>query len=312
MGAPAASGWWRAPMGIRAAASQTSRHAGSPTRVLMSPFFEGAYAANDRVIRLIDEDPELFDAMPARARREAGARATASVLQLQRGSWSGGIAADGDPSSLLGVLVLEGVLIRNVRVGRQPRSELVGPGDLIRPWEHEGDMASLPFAADWRVLERTRLAILDARCSAVASRWPALFSVILGRAVRRSHALALQLAISDVRHIQERLLLFFWHLADRWGRVSRDGVTVPLRLTHEVIAQLVGAQRPTVTTALRTLSEAGLLTRRADRTWLLAADGRDARGLMLVSRTSGGRSTAAPTEAATAPREHRAATGASR
>ena len=160
-------------------------------------------------------------------------------------------------------------MIRNVRVARQPRSELVGQGDLARPWEHDGAAASMPFEADWRVLEPARLAILDDRFLAIACRWPTVVSAILGRAVRRSHGLALQLAISDVRHIEPRLLLLFWHLADRWGRVGRDGVTIPLRLTHEVIAQLVGAQRPTVSTALQALSREGLLTRRADRTWLL-------------------------------------------
>jgi CRP/FNR family transcriptional regulator, cyclic AMP receptor protein len=242
----------------------------------MSPFFERAHVADDRMIRLIDEDPDLFKALPARARHEAGARAVATVKELQRGCWDGQAAAGCDGSSLFGLLVLDGLLIRSVSVsvGREPRSELVGPGDLMRPWEHEGDTASMPFAADWRVLEPTRLAILDARCLAVACRWPALVPAILGRAVRRSHDLALQLAISDVRHIHQRLLLFFWHLADRWGTVSADGVAVPTRLTHEVIAQLVGAQRPTVTTALQALSRTGLLTRRADRTWLLAHRGR--------------------------------------
>jgi CRP-like cAMP-binding protein len=66
-------------------------------------------------------------------------------------------------------------------------------------------------------------------------------------------------------------MLFFWHLADRWGTVNADGVTVPLPVTHDVLAQLVCAQRPTVTTALRRLNEAGFLRRRADKTWLLTA-----------------------------------------
>ena len=65
------------------------------------------------------------------------------------------------------------------------------------------------------------------------------------------------------------MLLLFWHRADRWGRVGRDGVTIPLRLTHEVIAQIVGAQRPTVSTAHHALSCEGLLTRCSDHTWLL-------------------------------------------
>jgi Crp-like helix-turn-helix protein len=44
---------------------------------------------------------------------------------------------------------------------------------------------------------------------------------------------------------------------------------VPLVLPHRVIAQLVGARRPTVSTALGRLAGEGTLTRLADGTWLL-------------------------------------------
>ena len=235
----------------------------------MSPFFDRAFGGGNGAVRLIDEDPELFESLTATARRDAAPRALAPALLLRPGAWDGRVPGDADPSHHLGLLVLDGLMIRNVRIGRQPRSELVGPGDLARPWEHQGDTASMPFAADWRVLESARLAVLDARFLATVCRWPLVVSAIFGRAIRRSHDLALQMAISDVRHINDRLLLLFWHLADRWGRVSRDGVAIPLRLTHEVIAQLVGAQRPTVSTALQALAREGLLTRCPDRTWLL-------------------------------------------
>lgn len=253
----------------------------------MSRFFERAFAGNETV-RLAEEDPQLFERLPPRARGEAYRYAVAPALQLRRGPWDGAVPGH-DGAGYLGLLVLEGTMIRNVHVARQPRSELVGRGDLARPWEHDGEAASLPFDADWRVLESTRLAVLDERFLAIACRWPTVMSAIMGRAVRRSHGLALQLAISDVRHIQPRLLLLFWHLADRWGSVGRDGVTIPLRLTHEVVAQLVGAQRPTVSTALHALSREGLLTRRPDRTWLLdprSAHGGVHRGPMLLDEPS--------------------------
>ena len=77
-----------------------------------------------------------------------------------------------------------------------PRSEIVGPGDLIRPWERD-EVASVPFDSRWQ-------------------------------AVRPTH------------------------------------------LTHEMLSQLVCAQRPTVTTSLQRLAADGRLRRRRDRTWLLA------------------------------------------
>jgi CRP-like cAMP-binding protein len=107
---------------------------------------------------------------------------------------------------------------------------------------------------------------------AFAARWPQLMLALVSRTVRRSHWLALQMAINDLRRVDDRLLLFLWHLADRWGRVRPDGVHVPVPVTHDVLAQLVCAQRPTVTSAVRRLSDAGLITRRPDRTWLLAPD----------------------------------------
>lgn len=250
----------------------------------MSEFFARAFADSETV-RLVAEVPELFEHLPPRARHDARTRAVVPAMQLRRGHWDGQVPGARDVGGYLGLLVLEGTMLRNVHVARQPRSELVGHGDLARPWEHDGAAASLPFDADWRVLEPARLAVLDDRFLTVACRWPSVVSAILGRAVQRSHGLALQLAISDVRHIKPRLLLLFWHLADRWGRMSRDGVAIPLRLTHEVIAQLVGAQRPTVSTALQALAREGLLTRAPDRTWLLdpRSAQEDGQGRMLLS-----------------------------
>jgi Mn-dependent DtxR family transcriptional regulator len=51
-------------------------------------------------------------------------------------------------------------------------------------------------------------------------------------------------------------------------------VTVPLRLTHEALGHLVGAQRPTVTLALKDLRDRRLVTRLGRDGWLLAERGR--------------------------------------
>ena len=75
--------------------------------------------------------------------------------------------------------------------------------------------------------------------------------------------------MSLLRRVDDRLLSLFWHCADRWGIAGPAGVEVPLRATHDVLAQLVCAQRPTVTAALRRLQDDGHVRRRPDRTWLL-------------------------------------------
>ena len=61
----------------------------------------------------------------------------------------------------------------------------------------------------------------------------------------------------------------FWHLAERWGHVTPDGISVRLHMSHEVLDQLVGSQRASVTTGLRRIDQSGLIVRRADGTWLL-------------------------------------------
>jgi hypothetical protein len=54
---------------------------------------------------------------------------------------------------------------------------------------------------------------------------------------------------------------------------------VPLALTHRILGQLVGARRPTVSTALSELAEREELVRRPDGSWLLRGDPPDAESL---------------------------------
>ena len=237
----------------------------------MPAFFDRAFG-DEPPVRLLDEDGELFAALPPRGQLEARARAVAPVIRVERGAWSTDVRAICDPDTCLGLLVLDGMLIHSVIVAHEPRSEIVGPGDVLRPWQQENKIASVPFASQWEAVRTTRLAILDGRFLAFAARWPMVVSAIVERTVRRSHWLGLQLAIADLRRVDERLMLFFWHLADRWGRVGPEGIAVPLPVTHDVLAQLVCAQRPTVTSALRRLTDEGRLRRRPDKTWLLAPD----------------------------------------
>ena len=222
-------------------------------------------------MRLADADPGLFAGLTAGELDDARGHAVARTVTLERGRWEPAGLPAIDPEVCLGLLVLDGMLLRSVVVASDPRSELVGPGDVIRPWEQE-ELASVPFDARWDVVRPARLAVLDERFVALACRWPKLTVAIVGRLVRRSRWLTLQLAIADLRRVDERLLLFFWHVADRWGRVGPDGVTVPLPVSHEVLSQLVCAQRPTVSSALKRLAGEGRLQRKSDRTWLLAPE----------------------------------------
>jgi CRP-like cAMP-binding protein len=129
------------------------------------------------------------------------------------------------------------------------------------------------------VIEPAELAVLDPRLAPVLSRWPAVLDELMRRAVRRSHRLGIQLAIGELQGVDVRLLTMLWHIAERWGRVTLAGVVLPFGLTHETLGRLVGAQRPTVTSALSELAERGAVRRLpGGRGWLLAHEGRRAGG----------------------------------
>jgi CRP/FNR family cyclic AMP-dependent transcriptional regulator len=235
-------------------------------------FFEAAYAASARPMRLIDADPDLFEGLNGATPMRALNDLTVSVVRVPVGPWRVPLDADGER---LGLLVLDGLIARIVTVGSQRRAELIGPGDVIRPWETGGDeLDRVRLDVRWDVLQPARLAVLDAAFTRDACRIPQVMSALILRSIRRSQRMAVLLAIADVRRVDERLLALFGHLGDRWGRVTPDGVHVPVRLTHELIAQLIGAQRPTVTTGLGELQRAGRLIKRPDRTWLLPGEPR--------------------------------------
>ena len=65
--------------------------------------------------------------------------------------------------------------------------------------------------------------------------------------------------------------MLLWHLAARWGRVRSDGTVLRVRLTHAVLADLVAARRPTVTTALSDLARRGLVKTDGE-TWVLSGE----------------------------------------
>lgn len=236
------------------------------------PFFDAAYAAGARPMRLIDADPDLFEGLNGATPMRALNDLTVAVVRVPVGPWR--VAPDAEDTRL-GLLVLDGLLARTVAVNSQRRAELIGPGDVIRPWDSGGDeLDRVRLDVRWDVLQPARVAELDAAFTRNACRLPQVFSALMLRSIRRSQRLAILLAIADVRRVDERLLALFGHLGDRWGRVTPDGVHVPMRLTHELIAQLIGAQRPTVTTGLGELQRAGRLIKRPDRTWLLPAEPR--------------------------------------
>jgi CRP-like cAMP-binding protein len=91
----------------------------------------------------------------------------------------------------------------------------------------------------------------------------------VGRALRRSRFLAPLLALARIRQLKVRVHALLWLLAERWGRVTPEGVLLDIPVTHATLGQLVGASRPSITSAVVDLRELGLVERAYDRGWLL-------------------------------------------
>ncbi|MBV9820341.1 MAG: Crp/Fnr family transcriptional regulator [Solirubrobacterales bacterium] len=221
------------------------------------------------VVALLDEDPDLAPGLEPEQFEAARRRAIAAVIETDPPGWDTSDIESAAEDGWLGLFLVDGLLLRRVQVGRRPACELFGPGDLIRPWDADGEYAPLPITVDWLVLRPTRMAVLDTAFVLRVARWPVIASRIVGRVAQRARSLALTQAVTHLPRAYARLLILFWLLAERWGRVSPSGVYVTLPVTHEVLAMLVGAQRPTVTIALQRLTRAGFLIRERSDHWLL-------------------------------------------
>ena len=188
-----------------------------------------------------------------------------TVMDVPRGPWEPPASQD---DGHLGYLLLGGIVLRELCIARDWSAEMLGEGDFIRPWLED---ASSFVTARWSVVEPARAAVLDANAAAQICRYPELFDELLERAVRRSRSLAVHALIEGVHRIEDRLHLLFWHLAERHGQRQNGHVVMPIRLTHAHLARLVGARRPTVTTALGRLEERGDV-RRGSEGWLITGD----------------------------------------
>jgi CRP-like cAMP-binding protein len=226
-------------------------------------------AARD-LVRLLDLDPDLGERLSPEARERARHELVAEVQRVVPGRWDAAGVLDPNASPF-GLLILDGLLLRDLDLGRRASTEVLGTGDLLRPWDTDAATGELPFVARWMVLEPLRLAILDQRFLLTVMRYPTVVDALFARATRRHRGLAARLVVNQLVRLEDRLLLALWTLADRWGRVTPDGVLIPMGLTHSALARLVGARRPSVTSALGDLGRDRLLERTEDG-WLLRGD----------------------------------------
>src|SRR3954452_13754777 len=133
--------------------------------------------------RVLEEDPELCERLPADQQGRAMAEAVARVQTLELGIWE----EPDSPTDGYGLLVLDGMLARRVTLGRFDCTELLGAGDMLRPWTFTSPAtASVPSHVTWNVVEPVRLAVLDRRFALAIAPRPEVVAALMDRIVPRA------------------------------------------------------------------------------------------------------------------------------
>jgi len=234
-----------------------------------APILETMTTSTAGHCQILGEDAELAEAIPPAERADAIAACEVPTMLIARGRWTVPRVTVLDGG--IGLLILKGLLVRRVGIDGRFGSELLGDGDLLRPWQGEDAAPTLSRTTGWRALTTVRMALLDADAARTMAPYPQLTGRLVARALERSRNLAVNMAIIQQARVSTRLHMLLWHLADRWGRVRFDGVALPLALTHTMLAELVAARRPTVTTALTELARDRRIAP-ASPGWLLSGE----------------------------------------
>lgn len=223
-------------------------------------------ATGQHTIRLLDYDPALGATLRPERRAEARERAVAPVIEVAPGTRTTAELAGGTRPPY-GVLVLDGIVNRTLLLDGVVSAQLIGHGDLLHINRDDDEL--VPTATRWTVIEPLTVALLDERFLLIVRRWPELVAALFARVAAQDERREIHRAVLQLPRVEDRVHALMWLLAERWGRMTPQGVVLGLRLTHELIGQLVGAKRPTVSLALKELEERGSVHRRGDGGWLL-------------------------------------------
>ena len=212
--------------------------------------------------------PDILARVPAGDRELAGRALRVPLVS----------ARDEDLAEVIGTqvpgafdfLVVDGVVIKQTVLHRRAALELLGVGDVLAP----------PLTATRQIESRSlsrylahgpvSLAALETHFRLAVRRWPDIADYLHDRLGQQTHRASMHLAMLHLPRVEDRITALFADLAERFGRISGDGILVDLPLTHELIGGLVGSRRPTVTLALQKLSTDGTLQSHERNRWILA------------------------------------------
>lgn len=200
--------------------------------------------AHQGPVRLLDVDPDLFDAVD-RSQAESATRASlVHTVVLSEGPWR-----DADEFAGAMLYVIGGALVGRASVGGHCGVELLGPGRLLSVEDHaDGGLERFPLAMTWGALEPTWLALLDREFWHALSAYPSVTVALLDRALLRADDLNARLAIAGLESLEDRVMALLGFLSETHGRVGREGTVVDLPLSTTLLSQLL-PPRPASTPA---------------------------------------------------------------
>jgi CRP/FNR family transcriptional regulator, cyclic AMP receptor protein len=227
------------------------------------PATEVARMRPPRRAPLIDVDPELA----------AFAGAAGDGLEvLLHDVRPGPLPLLGGVEDGLGLLVVDGLLAQQTRLGEHCalllswEADLLLPAEGVAPWL--GDVAEA--SVSWEALTPAVVAEVGPGIPGAAEVAPRLLSALARRAALVQARASVHQAISQLPRVSDRLLAALLLVAEERGQATVDGLVVLLPLTHERLGALIGARRPTVSLAVAQLRRRELLHRREDGAWVIA------------------------------------------
>lgn len=212
--------------------------------------------------------PELLATVPPKDRPLAE-RALVMPLVSARDGDLAGVMSTQAPGAF-DFLVVHGVVLKETTLARRSALELLGPGDLLAPPLVAARQLESRSVSRYLAHGPASLAAINARFGQTARYWPGIADLLHDRLGQQTHRASMHAAMLHLPRIEDRIVALFADLAERFGRVSAEGIVIDLPLTHDLIGGLVAGRRPTVTLALLELASRRLIERQGDGRWTLS------------------------------------------
>src|SRR6266545_4234705 len=101
-------------------------------------------------IALLGTEPELGEGLNPQEREAAGRVLTVPTRVLDAGPWDPHEGYAG-VAPVVGLLIVDGIVTRDLVFAGRTTTELLGAGDLLRPWDDDNQFDALPFSVTWNV-----------------------------------------------------------------------------------------------------------------------------------------------------------------